>query len=175
MTDHVVVGVTGHRRINDTPSLREAIRGALAATVDGTNNSPITVVSSLAEGADRFVAEEALAMPGARLEAVLPFEPSEYERDFRTRASKREFHRLLSQADATTTVATPGSREEAYEAAGRAVVDRYDVVIAVWDGRASRGRGGTADMVRYARDRGVDVVWIRSSPPHRAVRVTTGT
>jgi hypothetical protein len=44
---------------------------------------------------------------------------------------------------------------------GRAVVDRSSVLIAVWDGQPSRGLGGTADVVTYARQRGVPitVIW----------------
>ncbi|MEY2438480.1 MAG: hypothetical protein QOF97_3316, partial [Acidimicrobiaceae bacterium] len=48
-------------------------------------------------------------------------------------------------------------REAAYERAGRAVVETSDVLVALWDGGASRGRGGTAEMVAYARERGVPV------------------
>ena len=45
--------------------------------------------------------------------------------------------------------------------AGKVVVDRSSVVLAVWDGQPSRGLGGTADVVAYARQRGVTVtvVW----------------
>ena len=44
---------------------------------------------------------------------------------------------------------------------GRAVVDRSSVLVAVWDGQPSRGLGGTADVVAYARERGVpvEVIW----------------
>jgi hypothetical protein len=45
--------------------------------------------------------------------------------------------------------------------AGKVVVDRSSVLVAVWDGQPSRGLGGTADVVRYARERGVpvEVIW----------------
>jgi hypothetical protein len=53
------------------------------------------------------------------------------------------------------------STSEAHLAAGQAIVDRCDLPIAVWDGQPSRGLGGTADTVAYARDRRVPVtvVW----------------
>jgi hypothetical protein len=38
--------------------------------------------------------------------------------------------------------------------AGRVVVDRSSVLVAAWDGQPSRGLGGTADVVAYARERG---------------------
>ena len=44
--------------------------------------------------------------------------------------------------------------------AGKVVVDRSSVLLAVWDGQPSRGLGGTADVVAYARQRGVPVTVI---------------
>jgi hypothetical protein len=51
--------------------------------------------------------------------------------------------------------------DEAFLAGGRRVVDACDRLVAVWDGQASRGLGGTADIVGYARavGRPVSVVW----------------
>ena len=46
-------------------------------------------------------------------------------------------------------------------AAGKAIAERSDLVLAVWDGRPAGGLGGTADVVKYARERGttVAVIW----------------
>ena len=44
------------------------------------------------------------------------------------------------------------SRTEAYEQAGRYIVEHSDVLLAVWDGLPARGRGGTAEIVAWARD-----------------------
>jgi polyphosphate kinase 2 (PPK2 family) len=49
------------------------------------------------------------------------------------------------------------THEDAYLAAGRWIVDHADRLVAVWDGRPARGRGGTAEVVAYARHRGVPV------------------
>jgi hypothetical protein len=37
------------------------------------------------------------------------------------------------------------------------MVEASDVMVAVWDGRPSAGRGGTAEIVDYARTMGVEV------------------
>jgi len=44
---------------------------------------------------------------------------------------------------------------------GQYVVDHCDVLIAVWDGQPSRGRGGTAEIVQYAleQNRPIIRVW----------------
>jgi hypothetical protein len=47
------------------------------------------------------------------------------------------------------------SAEEAHLAARQAVVGRSELVVAVWDGAPARRLGGTADVVAYARERGV--------------------
>jgi len=43
------------------------------------------------------------------------------------------------------------TRNEAYEKAGFYIAEHSDVMIAVWDGQASQGRGGTAEIVAKAR------------------------
>ncbi len=165
------VGVTGHRTLADPDALVPAVRAAIEGLIErflGPEADPtLLVISALAEGADRLVAREVLARPGAALEAALPLPAREYQDDFATQASQAEFTGLLGRA-ARVWHAPPGSsREEAYERAGRHVVDRADVVVALWDGQPSRGRGGTATVVSYARDQGIPVAWVNTAKPAR--------
>ena len=116
-----------------------------------------------------------LAGLDVRLEVALPMDAEEYAKDFQSEASKQEFRCLLAQArDSDRWQAPDGlEREEAYERAGRYVVDRCDALIAVWDGEQSRGRGGTAEIVGYAQKQGVPIAWVhtkgdlRSGTPSR--------
>ena len=161
------IGVTGHRELADPGSLGPAVRTAIQGLVErllGPGAAPsLLVISALAEGADRLVAREVLARPGAELEAALPLPAREYLADFAAEASRTEFTELLGRA-ARVWLAPPGSsRAEAYERAGRHVVDRADVLVALWDGQPPRGRGGTAAIVAYARDHGVPVAWISTA------------
>jgi hypothetical protein len=121
----------------------------------------LAVVSPLAEGADRLVAARVLAREDAELEAVLPMDEAEYEADFASDASKSEFRSLLARASSIHRLPRSPGREEAYAAAGRYVVDRCDVLIAVWDGNPEEGRGGTAEIVRHARRQRRALAWIR--------------
>ncbi|HEX3388815.1 MAG TPA: hypothetical protein VHT94_07240, partial [Streptosporangiaceae bacterium] len=152
------IGVTGHRRLTDPATLLPGIRAAIQGVIErflGPEAEPaLLVISALAEGADRLVAAEVLAGPDATLEASLPLPPAEYLGDFTGDASKAEFNDLLGRA-ASVWLARPGaSRDEAYERAGRHVVDRADVLVALWDGEPPRGRGGPATIVAYAREQG---------------------
>jgi hypothetical protein len=134
----------------------------------------VVVVSPLAEGADRLVAATALDF-GLRLECVLPLTADEYEQDFASRESVERFRQLLERAASVRVV--PDRRQEdrpvAYADAGQTVVERSDVLIAIWDGRPSRGRGGTAEIVDAASAVGRAVVWVHAEPPY-AVRVLGG-
>jgi len=182
------VGVTGHRpnRLHgaDSELLRGAVRQILELVQRIANDiqldadrvydaaGPVCrLVSALAEGADRIVAQEALDL-GYELDAVLPFQASAYERDFEDAASLVEFRALLRQARAV--LALDGSRQNqeeqdsAYEAAGSAILDHTDLVVAIWDGEEARGTGGTAEIVRAGLERGIPLVRIDSQQPHRS-------
>jgi hypothetical protein len=157
----VRVGVTGHRSLADIDAVIRAVDDVLDRVAGG----PIEVRSSLAEGADRIVVERVLRRPGSRLVAILPLDVDDYVDDFGE--SVGEFGELLAAAAEVEVVAPAATREAAYEAAGRAVVDGSDVLLALWDGEVSRGQGGTAEVVEYARARGVTVEVV---PVRRAVQ-----
>jgi len=46
----------------------------------------------------------------------------------------------------------------AYLAASQYLIDRCDLLVAVWDGSPPTGSGGTADAVAYAREQGRSTV-----------------
>ena len=162
----IVIGVTGHREIPSSgiviSRIGEAIR-RIRELLPPLYHTPIafTALSSLAEGADRFLAAEILKIPHSRLKAVLPLESDDYLRDFKSRESKDEFRRLLGEAEEIKTLPRVPERSEAYRRAGRYIVDHCDVLIAVWDGEKGRGRGGTGDIVQYAKEKKCPFLWIR--------------
>ena len=147
----------------------------LAAIVDTARKvnsaSAFVIVSSLAEGSDRIVAAAGLAI-GFALQAVLPFDTAEYERDFETQASRREFDELLARAcDVFELDGEADQRPRAYEAAGLFMLANIDVLIAIWDGEAAAGIGGTAQIVERAIADGIVVVWIEPNHPN-AIRIS---
>lgn len=164
----VRIGVTGHRRLTDPGRVREEVRrrlGQIAAHFPASDVTDVvfSVLSALAEGADRIVAEETIAFFGAEraeLVAVLPLDPDDYASDFETPESKAAFHEALDGASHVIQTRWQGGRDEAYWQAGRAVVERCDVLIAVWDGLKAQGHGGTAEVVDYAVRREVPVLTV---------------
>ena len=191
------VGVTGHRpnklQSADEPLLRNQIRTALLSLKEittGLHHSAralylpeppvLRVISPLAEGSDRFVADVGLAL-GFELQCPLPFPREEYEKDFESEDSRERFHELLGQATAVleldgsrNTIESPDLESRSYEAAGRVVLNQSDVMIAIWDGDSGK-KGGTAQMVTEAALLGIPIIWIESGPPHALnVRLQNG-
>lgn len=168
----LVIGVTGHRKLGNQPALTEAVHSALKNIeqfIPPLRSTPrlFCVLSALAEGADRLVATEVLKLPGASLEVVLPLERDGYKKDFKTAASKKEFEALLKKAKNVRVLPSVSSRNESYERAGRYVVDHCDILIALWDGKPAGGRGGTQEIVEYARKTGRPLVWINTERPSK--------
>jgi hypothetical protein len=157
----VTIGVTGHRFLADRARIDEALVGVVESLAH-TYPGPWTVVSSLAEGADRLVARALLGHPGARLVAVLPLAVADYETDFTAPESRAEFRELLARAEETVVLPARDDRDLAYEACGREVLDRSDVLVAVWDGAGEQGVGGTGEIVRRARERGIPIAWVHA-------------
>jgi hypothetical protein len=185
---HLRIGVSGHRVPPKLPKeseapLRALLDHMLAAMVDTlrkaekhhdsrapmpdrkTAAGELIVVSSLAEGADRIVAEAGLAA-GFELHVALPLSRGEYALDFDTEASRAAFERLLGRAAAVIDLnGAPNQRPRAYEAAGLFMLANIDVLIAIWDGQVAAGVGGTAEIVGRAIADGIFVVWIEPLRP----------
>lgn len=163
------IGVTGHRNLADDPSVRKRIAMVLDRIRELAPSSPTTpillgVVSPLAEGADRLVAREVLGRPDTALEAALPLPRDEYLNDFATPASRREFDELMEEASLITVLPPTVTREDAYLQVGQYLVDRCDVLLAIWDGEVARGQGGTGDIVERAREQRIPLFWIQPGP-----------
>jgi hypothetical protein len=150
-----VFGVTGHRLLPPDIAAR-AIEHWRAELPTGAG---LIGVSSLADGADQLFAEHVLAA-GGTLEAILPC--AGYAGTLISDHSRARFAEMVRAAATVRTLPFPEPSEQAFLAAGQALVDSCDHLFAVWDGLPARGMGGTADVVEYARAHGcpVTVLWI---------------
>lgn len=168
------IGVIGHIKLKDSEELREAVRHAIKSAVEESGyraaerratGLSLTVVSALAEGADRIVAEEVLNCPGSKLLSVLPVYEKDidiYRRDFADDESRAKFDCYYDRAwrhvspphGAIPDKHTEQARKEGYLWAALSVVRNCDVLIALWDEEeGSRGTGGTADVISRLRER----------------------
>ncbi len=151
-----LIGCTGHQRLSS--STRRDVAAAIAAILATVGDEELVGLSSLAEGADQLFAFAVLAA-GGQLRAVVPSQ--DYERGFQSDQPRDIYTSLLRLASDCTTLSFPAPSQEAFLAAGYEIADRCDVLLAVWDGQGAAGKGGTADVVSYARGRGLDVrvIW----------------
>ena len=184
------IGVTGHRQLPDEAAMETLVKAAIDSLLESLFSdvsaeairrvrqkkiTPIaySVVSPLAEGADRVVARAVLSYEGARLDAVLPLAVEDYLEDFATSVSREEFSHLLARCRRPVRLRTiringearnPDEaktlRRAAYESGGHYVVNHCDVLIAIWDGQEARGRGGTGEIVDYAVSQGRPVILV---------------
>lgn len=157
------IAVTGHRFNN----LAAAQYSELVAAIDATllqikkryPNDHFQFVSGLAQGADRLVVERAKIILDAPFIALLPMAYELYKMDFDN--DNNEFEQFIAQSlwyseippvyqyVADMEEATNPARAKQYAALGAHLVAIADDLIAVWDGNAGRGLGGTADVVDW--------------------------
>ena len=161
----LVVAVSGHRDLlpAEIPEIRRLVREFLVQLRDTCPDRIVAVMSALAEGADRLVAEEALDL-GMPLTVLLPMPAELYEADFRSAESRAQFARLCSAAvDVFELPITPGNtrasitgegpnRSRQYAQLGVFMCAHCHVLLALWDGKPSDRLGGTAQVVRFHHD-----------------------
>jgi hypothetical protein len=147
------IGLTGHQELPEQAigPIKREFTEEIRPIESGV------IISNLAAGTDQILARLALSH-NFQLEAVIPCE--QYETTF-NEADLDTYRTLLQLATAVTTLEYPEPCERAFMAAGKLVVDRCDLLMAIWDGVPSRGWGGTADVVEYARQIGrpTKIIW----------------
>lgn len=152
-----VVGFSGHRQIGHPEGLARAIAAALES-LRGQAPGEWLGLSSVAEGGDQLFVGQVRAL-GLSWHAILPLPKAEFARDF-TPGEWAAVEKTLEHAEHVRVITENGTREDAYLDCGMATVDGADVLLAVWDGEPARGKGGTADIVSYARSIGKPLVLI---------------
>lgn len=158
----VKIGVTGHRFLAEVDKIVAGVDDALERIERAFDTPPMSVISALAEGADRLVVQRVVSRNNALLIVVLPLPESDYMADFGSSTSGETFLDLLSRAEQVITLPPAPTREESYAAAGTYVLDHCDVLLAIWDGKPAQGLGGTADVVAQARYRGLPIAWVHA-------------
>lgn len=177
---NVIVAVTGHRLNLMPEEERPRIKAEIERCLDEIERAAyainararLTLRSAIAEGADRYAADAALARQW-RLVAPLPFAPERYEEDFGGDPdSIRHFNKLLHAARSVRPVSPEAVAELAgggdaapYAAVGRALIDRADLLLCVWNGLPPKGPGGTSEVAALMLEQGGLVLWIGVGRP----------
>lgn len=154
----IVIAETGHRDLpaGEAPGLRRRVRGFFEGLGRAFPDASPVLLSSLAEGAGRLVAREALAL-GVPLVAILPMPAALYRDDFRDEDSRLEFDELCARAKiyelpliaGEDAAVTGHARDRQYAQLGVFLSSHCQILLALWDGKPSAALGGTAQVVQY--------------------------
>jgi hypothetical protein len=158
----LVISITGHRDLDraDYPSLEKELHEILEKLQAEYPNTPLLLLSGLAEGADRIAVRAAQRLKSpVRYLPVLPLPVDIYREDFEEQSSKDEFDELLKDADQCIELPlderfeleeirkTGKARDEHYANLGRYLVQYSQILIAIWDGNRIAKTGGTSQLV----------------------------
>ncbi|MTV48843.1 hypothetical protein GJ688_07590 [Heliobacillus mobilis] len=152
----IVIGVTGHRdlRNGDRLSLEEQVRKIFNDLRSSYPHTPVVLLSPLAEGADRLVAQVALDC-GCRLIVPLLEEGEANVTETDTESSRAEYLELVKKADRVVSIplsvreGEPNSDALRYARIGAYIVRHSHILIALWDGVDNGRIGGSAHVVRF--------------------------
>ncbi len=158
------LGISGHQDIaeEDRPRLKQMIKDIIEEKKIQCPDTPIIILTPLAEGADRLGAYAAMEC-GISFIAPLPMPVDEYRKDFLSRESLNEFNDLLGKADFWFELPlaqgtdlkeirqNKEKRDDQYYQNGLFIARQSQMLIALWDGIDNEKRGGTAQIVKLKR------------------------
>ena len=152
-----VVGFSGHRSVENPAGVARAITASLESLRREAPGEWLAL-SSVADGSDQMFVAQARAL-GLSWHAILPLPKAEFAKDF-SPADWSAVETMLTHAEHVRVITENGTRDDAYLDCGMETVNGADVLVAVWDGQPARGKGGTADVVEYAKSLGKPVIVI---------------
>jgi len=157
----LVIAVTGHRNLveDEVPRIVDAIRQVFEELLTKFPQTPVVLLSPLAEGGGRLAAKVAIEL-NIELFIPLPFQAELYKADFESAASLEEFEWLcqhgtvielpLRDGNTIESVAVDGpQRNSQYMQSGVFLSSHSQILLAIWDGKPSDAFGGTAQVVGY--------------------------
>ncbi|NND47296.1 MAG: hypothetical protein HKN55_06495 [Woeseiaceae bacterium] len=161
----LIVSVTGHRNlvVDEVPTIRKHVREFLTELCEKYPDRGVSVMSSLAEGADQIAAEEAITLRIPVI-AALPMPRDIYVTDFDSTRARESFDLLLAQSSEIFELPiTPGNTRRSIAEYGKNRTRQYaqlgvflcahsHILLALWDGKDNAKLGGTASVVRFHHD-----------------------
>jgi len=180
----LTIGITGHRdlREEEDEKLRHAVRKIFTYLQTHYPNTPLQLLSPLAEGADCLVAEVALEQK-IQLIVPLPLPQDLYEQDFATPDALQNFHHLLKQAQTVFTLPLLDNndreavtdynhaRTKQYALVGAYIARHSHVLIALWDDIPLEKSAGTSQVVKFKRTGEMKDLPEEYRPPHSPLDV----
>jgi len=157
----LVVAVTGHRDIvpAEVAGVERLTRDFFTDLREQFPELPIQLISPLAEGAGRIVANIALELD-IELVIPLPMPRDAYKDDFDSDSSLDEFERMCSRGEVIELPLVVGNTAESvryqgpertlqYAQLGVFLSSHCQILLALWDGKEINKLGGTSQVVQF--------------------------
>lgn len=142
----MIVGITGHQVLG-SDYLQTWIANNITDELDKL--SVTKAYSCLAAGADQLFAKIVLDK-SINLIVVIPC--AEYEKTFTDIIDLNNFNNYYHLAHDIVKMPFKEPTGEAFYEASKYLVNEIDLLIAVWDNKPAKGLGGTADVIKYAKN-----------------------
>lgn len=137
--------------------LMSKLRKIVLDSINNDKSEPLELISGMALGVDTLFAALAIELKlegyNVKLVCAVPFKGQEGNWP---QESKNLYHEILDKADEVVYVCDGGYAAYKMQRRNEYMVDRSDLLIAVWD----KSNGGTANCVRYANRKIKDVVYL---------------
>lgn len=151
----ITVGIIGHLDAIITDDHKRIIDKLFEDISIQYPNSPITLFSQLAKGADTKIAKQFIEIKEKtnrdyQLIVPLPYNEKEYKKEFKE-TELDIYTNLISKAKRSFVLENIDNLDtsELYRKGGQFVADSSIILIAIWNKDDNDKKGGTADIVRY--------------------------
>ncbi len=176
---NIIIGITGHRLLSAKqkerirPAIRKALENIMFFESERGDDVTFTALTPLAEGADTVFARAAIDI-GIPISVVLPYEKDKYLAAFTTDSDRQEFRELYDQVPVMRkkelgSLAWTKEPSQLFMELGYHMVEKTDYLIAVWDEKKGKGRGGTHDTVQYAMEQKKNLLLINPDEEHPTI------
>jgi hypothetical protein len=165
---NIKIGITGKRNINSDILVRDEIKKMISSILNKENADSFIAFSALAKGADTIFVDVVCNDCKQPIKIILPFDSMEYEKDFIEKNDLAVYNHWISKIGIweVLTADIPKNQEhrnDAYFSVGKYLVDTCDYMIVVWDGLKPSGKGGTAEILGYAKEQNkpVEIICVK--------------
>ena len=162
-TDQIRISVTGHMDIDaDTErNIKERFRTFLEGMVVDNAGKEIFILCGMAEGSDIAAAEAVLESENVNMHIVPVLTNGVMRRRDENALFRERFDRIMDDTSTEEPHHIKGDDEGQYVRLSRFLIEESQIMVAFWDGRLYRNRGGTFDTITMAV-KDIPVYWIKT-------------
>ena len=174
----IVIGITGHRlldtnqKVRIKPVIKKALENIMFIERERDSATSFVALTPLAEGADSLFAQVAVEL-GIQLHIILPYEKELYKKGFSNDELRHEFDLIYDAVDDNhkRELSQLNGREanQLFLELGMEMVHSTDYLLAIWNEKEAKGKGGTADTVLYGMSKKKNLLLINPEEEYPSI------